>query len=158
MLLRLWSSAKPECYNVKGLKRVLAAEGLHHMWLWISLMTQRQPHSVVSKKVQESNSSRANTYTTATTATTVQIQCQATPVITTPQETPRDQAGDRSSTTTTPTLVTGQDTPPTLVSGLDTSRVQQHLSTTGNSLTLVSWLKPRNQCNPPLIIFTGHSP
>merc|ERR1719429_279026 len=61
MLLRLWSSAKPECYNVKGLKRVLAAEGLHHMWLWISLMTQRQPHSVVSKKVQESNSSRSNT-------------------------------------------------------------------------------------------------
>merc|ERR1719323_1727461 len=53
MLLRLWSSAKPECYNVKGLKRVLAAEGLHHMWLWISLMTQRQPHSVVSKKVQQ---------------------------------------------------------------------------------------------------------
>ena len=26
MLLRLWSSAKPECYNVKSLKRVLAAE------------------------------------------------------------------------------------------------------------------------------------
>lgn len=26
MLLRLWSSAKPESYNVKNLKRVLAAE------------------------------------------------------------------------------------------------------------------------------------
>ena len=26
MLLRLWSSAKPESYNVKSLKRVLAAE------------------------------------------------------------------------------------------------------------------------------------
>ena len=26
LLLRLWSSAKPENYNVKGLKRVLAAE------------------------------------------------------------------------------------------------------------------------------------
>ena len=26
LLLRLWSSAKPESYNVKGLKRVLAAE------------------------------------------------------------------------------------------------------------------------------------
>ena len=26
MLLRLWSSAKPDSYNVKGLKRVLAAE------------------------------------------------------------------------------------------------------------------------------------
>merc|ERR1719445_1615234 len=42
MLLRLWSSAKPASYNVKGLKRVLAAEGLHHMWLWISLMTQKE--------------------------------------------------------------------------------------------------------------------
>merc|ERR1719323_2800716 len=61
MLLRLWSSAKPECYNVKNLKRVLAAEGLHHMWLWISLMTQRQSSHSVSKKVQESNSSRSNT-------------------------------------------------------------------------------------------------
>ena len=26
LLLRLWSSAKPDSYNVKGLKRVLAAE------------------------------------------------------------------------------------------------------------------------------------
>eukprot|EP00090_Calanus_glacialis_P027992 TRINITY_DN4469_c0_g1_i4.p1 TRINITY_DN4469_c0_g1~~TRINITY_DN4469_c0_g1_i4.p1 ORF type:complete len:467 (+),score=156.04 TRINITY_DN4469_c0_g1_i4:630-2030(+) len=40
LLLRLWSTAKPASYNVRGLKRVLAAEGLHHMWLWISLMTQ----------------------------------------------------------------------------------------------------------------------
>lgn len=42
LLLRLWSTAKPASYNVKGLKRVLAAEGLHHMWLWISLMTQKE--------------------------------------------------------------------------------------------------------------------
>jgi len=56
MLLRLWSSAKPECYNVKNLKRILAAEGLHHMWLWISLMTQRQSPGLVSKKIQETNS------------------------------------------------------------------------------------------------------
>jgi len=55
MLLRLWSSAKPECYNVKNLKRVLAAEGLHHMWLWISLMTQRQSPQLVSKKIKETN-------------------------------------------------------------------------------------------------------
>jgi len=55
MLLRLWSSAKPECYNVKNLKRVLAAEGLHHMWLWISLMTQRQSSHSVSRKIQETN-------------------------------------------------------------------------------------------------------
>jgi len=41
LLLRLWSTAKPASYNVRGLKRVLAAEGLHHMWLWISLMTQK---------------------------------------------------------------------------------------------------------------------
>jgi len=41
LLLRLWSSLKPASYNVRGLKRVLAAEGLHHMWLWISLMTQK---------------------------------------------------------------------------------------------------------------------
>jgi len=56
MLLRLWSSAKPECYNVKNLKRILAAEGLHHMWLWISLMTQKQSPGLVSKKIQETNS------------------------------------------------------------------------------------------------------
>ena len=29
MLLRLWSSAKPESYNVKSLKRVLAAEVMY---------------------------------------------------------------------------------------------------------------------------------
>lgn len=56
MLLRLWSSAKPESYNVKSLKRVLAAEGLHHMWLWISLMTQRESRDSVSRRIQESNS------------------------------------------------------------------------------------------------------
>jgi len=56
MLLRLWSSAKPESYNVKSLKRVLAAEGLHHMWLWISLMTQRESRDSLSRRIQESNS------------------------------------------------------------------------------------------------------
>ena len=30
LLLRLWSSARPESYNVKGLKRVLAAEVSAH--------------------------------------------------------------------------------------------------------------------------------
>merc|ERR1712186_12615 len=54
MLLRLWSSAKPESYNVKNLKRVLAAEGLHHMWLWISLMTQRESLHTLSRKIQSS--------------------------------------------------------------------------------------------------------
>jgi len=41
---------------VKGLKRVLAAEGLHHMWLWISLMTQRDSLHTLSKKIQATNS------------------------------------------------------------------------------------------------------
>jgi len=56
LLLRLWSSARPESYNVKGLKRVLAAEGLHHMWLWISLMTQRESLQTISRKIQATNS------------------------------------------------------------------------------------------------------
>merc|ERR1712223_2142797 len=56
LLLRLWSSAKPDSYNVKGLKRVLAAEGLHHMWLWISLMTQRESLQTISRKIQATNS------------------------------------------------------------------------------------------------------
>merc|ERR1712032_465117 len=73
MLLRLWSSAKPESYNVKNLKRVLAAEGLHHMWLWISLMTQRLSSQEIARRVQESNrrqytrSSSSNTVTRTTT-------------------------------------------------------------------------------------------
>merc|ERR1712032_535439 len=73
MLLRLWSSAKPESYNVKNLKRVLAAEGLHHMWLWISLMTQRLSSQKITRRVQESNrrqytrSSSSNTVTRTTT-------------------------------------------------------------------------------------------
>merc|ERR1719281_1572104 len=73
MLLRLWSSAKPECYNVKNLKRVLAAEGLHHMWLWISLMTQRLSSQEIARRVEESNkrqytrSSSSNTVTRTTT-------------------------------------------------------------------------------------------
>merc|ERR1719480_390126 len=73
MLLRLWSSAKPESYNVKNLKRVLAAEGLHHMWLWISLMTQRLSSQEIARRVQESNkrqytrSSSSNTGTRTTT-------------------------------------------------------------------------------------------
>ncbi len=33
MLLRLWSSAKPESDNVKNLKRVLAAEVSMEMWM-----------------------------------------------------------------------------------------------------------------------------
>merc|ERR1711971_944241 len=56
LLLRLWSQAKPHSYNVKGLKRVLAAEGLHHMWLWISLMTQRESLQTISSKIQATNS------------------------------------------------------------------------------------------------------
>jgi len=73
MLMRLWSSAKPESYNVKNLKRVLAAEGLHHMWLWISLMTQRLSSQEIARRVQESNrrqytrSSSSNTVTRTTT-------------------------------------------------------------------------------------------
>merc|ERR1719480_98215 len=73
MLLRLWSSAKPESYNVKNLKRVLAAEGLHHMWLWISLMTQRLSSQEIARRVEESNkrqytrSSSSNTVTRTTT-------------------------------------------------------------------------------------------
>merc|ERR1719245_2751933 len=73
MLLRLWSSAKPESYNVKNLKRFLAAEGLHHMWLWISLMTQRLSSQEIARRVQESNkrqytrSSSSNTVTRSTT-------------------------------------------------------------------------------------------
>merc|ERR1712223_779527 len=56
LLLRLWSQAKPDSYNVKGLKRVLAAEGLHHMWLWISLMTQKESLQTISRKIQATNS------------------------------------------------------------------------------------------------------
>jgi len=72
MLLRLWSSAKPESYNVKNLKRVLAAEGLHHMWLWISLMTQRLSSQEVARRVQESNRrqyTRSNSSNTVTRTT-----------------------------------------------------------------------------------------
>lgn len=72
MLLRLWSSAKPESYNVKNLKRVLAAEGLHHMWLWISLMTQRLSSQELARRVQESNKrqyTRSNSSNTVTRTT-----------------------------------------------------------------------------------------
>merc|ERR1719429_1082269 len=72
MLLRLWSSAKPESYTVKNLKRVLAAEGLHHMWLWISLMTQRLSSQEVARRVQESNRrqyTRSNSSNTVTRST-----------------------------------------------------------------------------------------
>merc|ERR1719232_2271210 len=72
MLLRLWSSAKPESYNVKNLKRVLAAEGLHHMWLWISLMTQRLSSQQLTRRVQESNKrqyTRSNSSNTVTRTT-----------------------------------------------------------------------------------------
>jgi len=73
MLLRLWSSAKPESYNVKNLKRVLAAEGLHHMWLWISLMTQRLSSREVTRRVHETNKrlyTRSNSSNTVTRTTT----------------------------------------------------------------------------------------
>lgn len=30
-------------------------QGLHHMWLWISLMTQRESPRAVSRKVAEQN-------------------------------------------------------------------------------------------------------
>merc|ERR1711976_403225 len=72
MLLRLWSSAKPESYTVKNLKRVLAAEGLHHMWLWISLMTQRLSSQEIARRVQESNRrqfTRSNSSNTVTRST-----------------------------------------------------------------------------------------
>merc|ERR1711976_1078803 len=72
MLLRLWSSAKPESYTVKNLKRVLAAEGLHHMWLWISLMTQRLSSHEIARRVQESNRrqfTRSNSSNTVTRST-----------------------------------------------------------------------------------------
>merc|ERR1711902_403547 len=51
--------------NVKGLKRVLAAEGLHHMWLWISLMTQKesQPAPDSEKYSQTLPNKKVNTST-----------------------------------------------------------------------------------------------
>merc|ERR1711976_534933 len=73
MLLRLWSSAKPESYTVKNLKRVLAAEGLHHMWLWISLMTQRLSSQEIARRVQESNRRQFTRYTAACPMTTGDI-------------------------------------------------------------------------------------
>merc|ERR1719499_2560566 len=84
MLLRLWSSAKPECYNIKNLKRVLAAEGLHHMWLWISLMTQRQSPQLVSRKIKEANktsaSSSPRTYSRLDHYNSGYTSCPTTPI------------------------------------------------------------------------------
>ena len=39
-LLRLWKERKPETFTVRTLKSLLAAEGLHDMWMWINMMTQ----------------------------------------------------------------------------------------------------------------------
>jgi len=39
-LLHLWREERPGQYNVRGLKSVLAMEGLHDMWMWITLITQ----------------------------------------------------------------------------------------------------------------------
>ncbi len=39
-LLRLRKERKPETFTVRTLKSLLAAEGLHDMWMWINMMTQ----------------------------------------------------------------------------------------------------------------------
>jgi len=39
-VIRLWQELFPDTFTVRGCKNVLAAEGLHHMWLWLNLMTQ----------------------------------------------------------------------------------------------------------------------
>jgi len=43
MLLQVWKEQRPESYNLKVLKTVLAQEGLHEMVMWINLMTQESP-------------------------------------------------------------------------------------------------------------------
>jgi len=42
-LMRLWQDRRPDTYNTKTLKWLLAAEGLHDMWMWVNMMTQESP-------------------------------------------------------------------------------------------------------------------
>lgn len=42
-LLVLWQRQSSETYTVRTLKSLLAAEGLHDMWMWINMMTQESP-------------------------------------------------------------------------------------------------------------------
>jgi len=42
-LMRLWQDRRPDTYNIKTLKWLLAAEGLHDMWMWVNMMTQESP-------------------------------------------------------------------------------------------------------------------
>jgi len=42
-LMKLWQDRRPDTYNIKTLKWLLAAEGLHDMWMWVNMMTQESP-------------------------------------------------------------------------------------------------------------------
>merc|ERR1711970_1453835 len=40
MIIKLWQELSPETFTIRCCKNILAAEGLHHMLLWLNLMTQ----------------------------------------------------------------------------------------------------------------------
>merc|ERR1719376_1029162 len=75
MIMKLWQELSPETFTIRCCKNILAAEGLHHMLLWLNLMTQNSTARTQTRIQQSSpwsgylynqplpRTSRAHSYT-----------------------------------------------------------------------------------------------
>merc|ERR1719376_1607786 len=54
MIIKLWQELSPETFTIRCCKNILAAEGLHHMLLWLNLMTQNST-ATTQTRIQHSS-------------------------------------------------------------------------------------------------------